>query len=138
MRIVLLALVLLAVAGPAAAQEGIPQFADLTADCSQSTSPDCLGQQQALEPQWQKALRGDYLSLKNFAFCLNDGCYGAFRTDPVMACAIRIVIAARAGMDLAQEDRQAFQDDCDKLDVDQQTLSKLRARSIYRGMVNAP
>jgi hypothetical protein len=138
MRIVLLALVLLAFARPATAQEGIPQFGDLIADCSQSTNADCSGQQQALEPQWQKALRGDYLSLKNFAFCLNDGCYGAFKPDPVMACALRIVIAARAGMDLAQEDRQAFQDDCDKLDTDQQQLSKLRARSLYRGMAGAP
>lgn len=138
MRIVLLALVLLAFVRPAAAQEGIPQFADLIADCAQSTSPDCAGQQQALEPQWQKALRGDYLSLKNFAFCLDDGCYGAFKTDPVMACALRIVIAARSGMDLAQEDRKAFEDDCDKLDTDQQPLAKLRARSIYRGMAGAP
>lgn len=138
MRIVLLALVFLALVRPAAAQEGIPRFADLIADCSQSTSQDCNGQQRALEPQWEKALRGDYLSLKNFAFCLNDGCYGAFRADPVMACALRIVIAARSGVDLAQEDRKAFEEDCDRLDADQQVLAKLRARSIYRGIAGAP
>ena len=138
MRIVLLALVLLSLVRPAAAQEDIPAYTDLLNDCAKSSDAACAGQQAALEPQWPKALRGDYLSLKNFAFCLGDGCYGAFKVDPVMACAVRIVIAALSGSSLTQEDRQGFDQDCSPLDVDQQQVAKLKARSIYRAIAKAP
>lgn len=138
MRIVLLALVLMSIVRPLAAQEGVPAYAELLADCSQSANQDCAGQQAALAPQWSKALRGDYLALKNFAFCLGDGCYGAFKVDPVMACAFRIVIAARAGAGLAQEDRDGFNRDCGPLDANQQPMAKLRARSLNRAITAAP
>lgn len=131
-------LLLLAVAAPAlAAEEGIPTFVEMLADCRASKDTACPGQQEALAPQWPKALKGDELALRNFAFCLGNGCYGAFKVDPVMACALRIVIAARAGVGLTADDRAGFENDCGPLDEDGQGNAKLRARSLYRAITAA-
>ena len=96
MRVLSLALFVAISAGgsPALAADGVPEYASLLADCAASGNAACPGQQTALAPQWSKALSGDLPSLRNFAFCLADGCYGAFKVDPVRSCALRIVVAA--------------------------------------------
>lgn len=131
-------LILLAVAMPVrAAEEGVPTFVEMLADCRASADAACAGQQEALAPQWPKALKGDELALRNFAFCLGNGCYGALKVDPVMACALRIVVAARAGVGLTADDRAGFERDCGALDEDGQSNAKLRARSLYRAIAAA-
>lgn len=134
MRILLLALVLVAAAGslPAHAADGVPAYTDLLADCAKSKDPACAGEQAVLAPQWPKALSGDLFSLRNFAFCLGNGCYGALRIDPVRACALRIVVAAIGDQPVSQEDRNRFNQDCGQLGADDQQAAKVAARDMVR------
>lgn len=136
MRALFLALVLLVSTGPfpAHAADGIPAYADLLADCRVSSDAACAGQQTALAPQWPKALAGDLPSLRNFAFCLADGCYGAFRLDPVRACALRIVVAAIGDRPVPDEDRANFERDCGPLGPDDQQAAKVSARDLVRAI----
>lgn len=134
MRVLFLALVLIVSAGTpcARAAEGVPLYADLLADCAASRDTACAGQQTALEPQWRKALAGDLPSLRNFAFCLADGCYGAFRRSPVRACALRIVVAAIGDRPIPAEDQSNFELDCGPLGPDDQQAAKVSARDLVR------
>lgn len=136
MRTLPLALVLLMLAGTlsARAAEGVPAYNDLLADCSRSSDSACPGQQVALAPQWPKALSGDLPSLRNFAFCLADGCFGAFRRDSVRACALRIVVAAIGDRPIPDEDRTNFDRDCGPLGADDQQAAKIAARDFVRAI----
>jgi len=117
---------------PAFAAEGVPAYADLLADCAASNDAACDGQQTVLAAQWPKALAGDPLSLRNFAFCLADGCFGALTVDPVKACALRIVIVAINNEPVRSEDRDNFGKDCGPLGPDEQQAAKIVARDLVR------
>ena len=132
MRALLLAVLLVVSGVPALAADGVPAFADLLADCAKSDDPSCAGQQAALAPQWPKALSGSPLALRNFAFCLADGCYGALKIDPVKACALRIVVAVAMGRDIGTEDRDNFDRACGPLGPEDQDSAKLLAREVVR------
>jgi len=139
MRALLIAFVLMVSMGnpPAAAADGVPAYADLLADCAASSDTACPGQQKALAAQWPKALSGSLPSLRNFAFCLADGCYGAFKIDPVRACALRIVVAAIGDRPIAAEDRDNFDHDCSPLGADDQQAAKMAARDLVRAIRQA-
>ena len=132
MRALLLAVLLVVSGVPAFAADGVPAFADLLADCAKSDDPSCAGQQAALAPQWPKALSGSPLALRNFAFCLADGCYGALKIDPVKACALRIVVAVAMGRDIGTEDRDNFDRACGPLGPEDQDSAKILAREVVR------
>lgn len=134
MRVLSLALFLAISAGasPAFAAGGVPAFADLLADCTKSDDPACAGQQTVLASQWPKALAGNTLALRNFAFCLADGCYGALKVDPVKACALRIVVAVAMGRDIGTEDRDNFDRACGPLGPEDQDSAKILAREVVR------
>lgn len=136
MRLLLLTSILLVLAGASASRAGggMPAYNALLADCVASSDAACPGQQAALEPQWPKALSGDIFSLRNFAFCLADGCYGAFKRDPVRACALRIVIAAIGDRPIPAEDRDNFDRDCSPLAPDDQDSAKFMARDLVRSI----
>ena len=136
MRVLSLALFLAISAGasPALAGDGVPQYADLLADCAASDNAACPGQQTALAPQWLKALAGDLPSLRNFAFCLADGCYGAFKVDTVRSCALRIVVAAIGERPVPDEDRSNFERDCGLLGEEDQQAAKIAARDLVRAI----
>ena len=134
MRALLLAPVLIVCAGalPSSAADAVPAYADLLADCTVSKDPACTGEQAVLAAQWPKALSGELLSLRNFAFCLADGCYGALKVDPVKACALRIVVAAIGDGPVQQTDRDNFNQDCGPLGADDQQVAKVMARDVVR------
>lgn len=134
MRSLLVALVLAFVAAPAFAADGVPEYADLLANCATANNAACPGQQTALAPQWPKALAGDIPSLRNFAFCLADGCYGAFKVDPVRACALRIVVAAIGERPVAKDDRDNFEKACGMLGEGDQQSAKVQARDLVRAI----
>lgn len=136
MRLLLLTSILLVLAGASHshAAGGMPAYKALLADCAASSDAACPGQQVALEPQWPKALSGDIFSLRNFAFCLADGCYGAFKRDPVRACALRIVIAAIGDRPIPTDDRDNFDRDCGPLAPDDQDSAKFMARDLVRSI----
>lgn len=136
MRLMPLSLILLVLAGATSshAAGGMPAYNALLADCSASSDAACAGQQAALAPQWPKALSGDVFSLRNFAFCLADGCYGAFKHDPVRACALRIVIAAIGDRPIPADDRDNFDRDCSPLGPDDQESAKIMARDVVRSI----
>lgn len=136
MRALLLALVFVGGLSslPVVAAEGVPAYADLTADCAASNDPACPGQQTVLAAQWPKALRGDSLSLRNFAFCLADGCFGSLKVNPVRACALRIVVVAISDGPVLQADRDNFGHDCGPLDPDEQQAAKVAARDMVRAI----
>lgn len=141
MRLLLLTSILLVLAGASTshAAGGMPAYNALLADCAASSDTACAGQQTALAPQWPKALSGDIPSLRNFAFCLSDGCYGAFKRDPVRSCALRIVVAAIGDRPISAEDRDNFDRDCSPLGPDDQESAKIMARDVVRGIrQNAP
>lgn len=139
MRALLPALVLIVVAGalPAYAADGVPVYTDLLADCAVAKDPACAGEQAVLAEQWPKALSGDLLSLRNFAFCLADSCYGALKVDPVKACALRIVVAAIGDGPVQQADRNNFDQACGPLGADDQQTAKLTARELVRAIRRA-
>ena len=132
MRALLLAFLLVVSGLPALAADGVPAYADLLADCTKSDDPACAGQQTVLAPQWPKALAGDLLALRNFAFCLADGCYGALKVDPVKACALRIVVAVAMGRDIGTEDHDNFDRTCGPLGPEEQDSAKILAREVVR------
>jgi hypothetical protein len=132
MRALLLAFLLVVSGLPALAADGVPAYADLLADCAKSPDPACAGQQTVLAPQWPKALAGDLLALRNFAFCLADGCYGALKVDPVKACALRIVVAVAMGRDIGTEDHDNFDRTCGPLGPEDQDSAKILAREVVR------
>ena len=132
MRALLLAILLVVSGVPALAADDVPAFADLLADCAKSDDPSCAGQQAALAPQWPKALSGSPLALRNFAFCLADGCYGSLKIDPVKACALRIVVAVAMGRDIGTEDRDNFDRTCGPLGPEEQDSAKILAREVVR------
>ncbi|WP_370676493.1 hypothetical protein [Pleomorphomonas sp. PLEO] len=136
MRTLLSALVFLLLSGnlSAFAADGVPAYADLLANCATSNDAACPGQQTALAPQWPKALSGSLPSLRNFAFCLADGCYGAFKVDPVRACALRIVVAALGDRPIPTEDRDNFERECGPLGADDQQTAKVAARDLVRAI----
>ena len=117
---------------PVSAADVVPAYSDLLANCATSNDPACPGQQTVLEAQWPKALRGDSLSLRNFAFCFSDGCYGALKVDPVRACALRIVVVAISAGPVLQADRDNFGRDCGSLGPDEQQAAKIAAREMVR------
>lgn len=137
MRALFLALVLMISAGAlsARAADGVPDYADLLADCAASKDTACAGEQTVLAGQWPKALSGDLLSLRNFAFCLADGCYGALKVDHVKACALRIVVAAIGNGSVPQADRDSFDQECGPLGPDDQQTAKIMARDVVRTIV---
>ena len=132
MRALLLAFLLVVSGLPALAADGVPAYADLLADCTKSDDPACAGQQTVLASQWPKALAGNTLALRNFAFCLADGCYGALKVDPVKACALRIVVAVAMGRDIGTEDRDNFDRTCGPLGPEEQDSAKILAREVVR------
>lgn len=134
MRMLLLALLLVptVLLSPANAADRIPAYADLLADCTKVSEAACPGQQTALAPQWPKALAGNLQALRNFAFCFADGCYGAFRINPVRACALRIVVAAIGERPIPDEDRGNFERDCGPLGEEDQQAAKETARDMVR------
>ena len=132
MRALLLAFLLVVSGLPALAADGVPAYADLLADCTKSDDPACAGQQTVLASQWPKALAGNTLALRNFAFCLADGCYGALKVDPVKACALRIVVAVAMGRDIGTEDRDNFDRACGPLGPEDQDSAKILAREVVR------
>lgn len=136
MRVLSLALFLAISVGcpPAFAADGVPEYADLLADCATANNSACPGQQTALAPQWPKALSGNLQALRNFAFCLADGCYGAFKVDPVRGCALRIVIAAIGERPIPDEDRGNFERDCAPLGAEDQQTAKVAARDMVRAI----
>ena len=136
MRALLSVLILLLWSGnpPAYAADSVPAYADLLADCAASKDAACPGQQAALAAQWPKALSGSLPSLRNFAFCLADGCYGAFKVDPVRACALRIVVAAIGDRPIPAEDRDNFDRECSPLNTDDQQVAKVTARDLVRAI----
>ncbi|WP_026783854.1 hypothetical protein [Pleomorphomonas koreensis] len=134
MRALLLAFLLVVSGLPTLAADGVPVYADLLADCAKSPDPACAGQQAALAPQWPKALSGSPLALRNFAFCLADGCYGALKVDPVKACALRIVVAVAMGGDIGAEDRDNFDQACGPLGPEDQDSAKILAREVVRAI----
>lgn len=140
MRALLLALVFIAsaVGLPVHAADGVPAYADLLADCSASKDAACAGEQTVLAGQWPKALSGDLLSLRNFAFCLSDGCYGALMVDHVKACALRIVVAAIGDRPVPQADRDSFDQECGPLGPEDQQTAKVLARDVVRTIVRRP
>lgn len=136
MRVLSLALFLALSAGssPVFAADGVPEYADLLANCATANNSACPGQQAALAPQWPKALSGNLQALRNFAFCLADGCYGAFKVDPVRACALRIVVAAIGERPTPDEDRGNFERDCGPLGEEDQQTAKIAARDMVRAI----
>lgn len=138
MRAMPIALGLLVFAGAFSvrAAEGVPTYKDLLADCAASSDSACPGQQTALAAQWPKALSGDLPSLRNFAFCLGDGCFGAFKIDPVRACALRIVVAAIGDRPIPADDRDNFDKDCGPLGAEDQQAAKIAARDFVRAIRN--
>ncbi len=134
MRPFLISLVLAFLAAPAFAADGVPAYADLLANCATANNAACPGQQTALAPQWPKALAGDIPSLRNFAFCIGDGCYGAFKVDPVRACALRIVVAAIGERPVPADDRDNFEKACNMLGEGDQQSAKVQARDLVRAI----
>ncbi|PKR88077.1 hypothetical protein CXZ10_16610 [Pleomorphomonas diazotrophica] len=136
MRVLFLALLLALFANtPAAfAADRMPAYADLLADCTTVSEAACPGQQTALAPQWPKALAGNLQALRNFAFCFADGCYGAFKVNPVRACALRIVVAAIGERPIPDEDSANFERDCGPLGVEDQQTAKVAARDMVRAI----
>ncbi len=134
MRALLLALILAVGGPPAFAADGVPAYADLLADCAAAGDAACAGQQTVLAAQWPKVLSGDPLSLRNFAFCFADGCFGALKVDPVRACALRIVIVAIDDGPIRNEDRDNFDRDCGPLGPEAQQAAKIAARDVVRAI----
>lgn len=134
MRGLLLAFVLAVSGLPAFAAEGVPAYADLIADCAASGDAACVGQQTILAPQWPKVLSGDPLSLRNFAFCFADGCFGALKIDRIRACSLRIVIVAIGARPVQSEDQDNFNKDCGPLGPEAQQAAKVAARDVVRAI----
>ena len=136
MRALFLALILAFSSGTpmAHAADGLPEYPDLLANCAVARDAACAGQQKVLAAQWPKALRGDSLSLRNFAFCLADGCFGSLKVSPVRACALRIVVVAISDGPVLQADRDNFGHDCGPLGPDEQQAAKVAARDMVRAI----
>jgi hypothetical protein len=132
MRLLLLVVVLAFSCLPTFAADSIPAYADLLADCTAKGDAACAGQQTVLAAQWPKVLAGDALSLRNFAFCFADGCFGALKIDPIRACALRIVIVAVNSGPVGDEDRANFGKDCGRLGPEAQQAAKETARDLVR------
>lgn len=52
----------------------------------------CTGNRAEFRTEFSKAYRGDYQAQRNIAYCLQDGCGGGIRRNPILACAWRQVI----------------------------------------------
>ena len=66
---------------------------------------------------YAKAFEGDYGAVRNVAFCLNDGCYGAIKIDREESCAWRYVAFSLAPT-VADKDLEtmSLRGDCTDLD----------------------
>lgn len=81
---------------------------------------------------WSQAMRGRIESQRNVAFCLRDGCDGAVATNPVLACAWRMVIIASGSPKLDDLDARNFESACHSLSETARIAADAQARQIVR------
>lgn len=79
------------------------------------------------------AMKGDYQSQRNIAWCFVDGCYGVEPIDDVRACAWRLVIAAAKSSKSDASDGENVRIDCD-----QALTAEDRANAVEKAKVLFP
>ena len=113
---------------PASAETVNPQLRS----CSTAKDiPYCKVQRGQFDYDWTKAIRGDYTSQRNVAFCLRFGCDGAVKVNKVAACAWRIVIV---GSDVPWErgDLMNYKADCAGIGERGDSMAHILFEKIYK------
>lgn len=113
---------------PASAQSVSPQLRS----CSAARDvPYCKVQRGQFSHDWSKALRGDYTSQRNVAFCLRLGCDGAVKVNKVAACAWRIVILG-SDAPWARGDLMNYRADCAGIGQRGDAMAHILFEKIYK------
>lgn len=76
---------------------------------------ECKAMAQDFRKDWRKALRGDYQSQRNVAFCLRTSCSGAVEQNQILSCAWRAVVLTSGSLKVNELDVDAFEYDCRQL-----------------------
>jgi hypothetical protein len=92
----------------------------------------CEGNRESFEREFPLAMKGDYGSQRNIAFCLREGCDGAVQKNPTLSCAWRIVIVASGDPEVSGGDTDNFSLACGGLDRLQLATSLEQAKSLFR------
>ena len=126
-----LAIGMLAVAQPAWADDLRPD--SFLAPCGLSQNEKyCLFMADKFQKEWKQALRGRIESQRNVAYCLWDGCDGAISTNPVLACAWRMVVIASGSPKIDDLDARNFDIYCKSLSETGRIAADAQARQIIR------
>lgn len=79
---------------------------------------------------WPLAWRGDYQAARNMAYCLGDSCGGAVTTNPIQACAWRIVVLVSGDPEVDQSDTRNMDRACDRLEQAERVAAEASAKRI--------
>lgn len=86
----------------------------LSPGCIDDGDKMCAVSHAEMKAQWPKALKGDYQSQRNVAFCLSNGCDGAVTIDRLTSCTWRIVILASGSGKIVSTDILNYRQACEK------------------------
>jgi hypothetical protein len=81
-----------------------------------------------------QAMRGDYQSQRNVAFCMITGCDGAVRVNTITGCAWRMVIVASGSMKVDRSDTSHIESCRKRLSGDEWVAASAQAQTLSSKM----
>jgi hypothetical protein len=99
------------------------------------TGPDrdaCNVNRRQFEIEYPRAYAGDYQARRNVAFCLHQGCNGAVRQNPTLACAWRMIILSSGSPRVNSGDISNARLECGSLDAVEKSVADQQAEEINR------
>jgi hypothetical protein len=92
----------------------------------------CEASRDQFVQEMPKALRGDYQSQRNVAYCLSTGCDGAVKVNAALSCAWRVVIQASGSSKVDATDAMAFKNACGALDDLELATASEQAQALFK------
>ena len=132
----LLFLAVLMVPGQAGAQSPDEHLRMCTASGTQGQF--CEASRAQFAQEMPQALRGDYQSQRNVAFCFSTGCDGAVRVNAALGCAWRVVIQASGSSKVDATDAMAFRNACGALDDLELATASEQAQALFKKIYRRP
>lgn len=131
MKLPLFAAAAMLLANSAAAQTADDYIAP--SDCP--AGPDkvfCDRHRADFKKQYPAALKGDYQSQRNVAFCLSTGCDGAVNQNRITGCAWRIVIMRSGSLKVDQSDSSNHDRCMERLSPAEILAASAQAETIFQ------
>lgn len=92
----------------------------------------CEFSKKRFKAEYPKALKADYQSQRNVAWCLSHGCDDAVQKNTMLGCAWRLVIMGSGSTRVDSTDRDNFRLECGQLDKDERGAARAQAQTLMR------